>query len=143
MRTTSICDTNSSSRLRREQDPTVQRKRETHAVAQIRRFRRMINLSAMALKVRHFPPGTSKWNKIEHRLFAYITRNWRGQPLITHAAIVNLIAATKTSAGLKVRCELDRRQYQKGLEVSDEQLAQVRIERDEFHGDWNYTIRPT
>ena len=99
--------------------------------------------TGLALKVRHFPPGTSKWNKIEHRLFAYITRNWRGQPLITHAAIVNLIAATKTSAGLKVRCELDRRQYQKGLEVSDEQLAQVRIERDEFHGDWNYTIRPT
>ena len=98
--------------------------------------------TGLALKVRHFPPGTSKWNKIEHRLFAYITRNWRGHPLITRAAIVNLIASTRTDAGLRVRCELDRRRYEKGIQVSDEQLARVLVDRETFHGDWNYTIRP-
>jgi len=98
--------------------------------------------TGLRIKVRHFPPGTSKWNKIEHRLFAYITQNWRGQPLITVAAIVNLIAATQTSTGLKVRSEVDRRQYVKGIKVSDEQMSQVQLRRDAFHGDWNYTISP-
>ncbi len=98
--------------------------------------------TGLRIRVRHFPPGTSKWNKIEHRLFAYITQNWRGQPLITVAAIVNLIAATRTSTGLKVRSEVDRRQYIKGVKVSDEQMSQVRLRRDAFHGDWNYTIAP-
>ena len=98
--------------------------------------------TGLRIRVRHFPPGTSKWNKIEHRLFAYITQNWRGQPLITVAAIVNLIAATRTSTGLKVRSEVDRRQYVKGVKVSDEQMSQVRLRRDAFHGDWNYTIAP-
>jgi hypothetical protein len=90
----------------------------------------------------HMPPGTSKWNKIEHRLFSFITRNWRGQPLETHATIVKLIASTSTSTGLKVYCELDRRRYPKGVEVSDEQMAEIQIERDPFHGEWNYSILP-
>jgi hypothetical protein len=98
--------------------------------------------TGLSISVCHLPPGTSKWNKIEHRLFSFITQNWRGQPLLTHATIVSLIAATTTSTGLKVRCEVDRRRYRSGIKVSDAQLARVRLERDPFHGDWNYTIRP-
>ena len=96
----------------------------------------------LAISVCHLPPGTSKWNKIEHRLFSFITQNWRGQPLLTHAAIVSLIASTTTTTGLRVRCEVDRRRYRSGIEVTDQQLARVRLEPDPFHGDWNYTIRP-
>jgi hypothetical protein len=88
------------------------------------------------------PPGTSKWNKIEHRLFSFITQNWRGKPLDSHAAIVKLIASTTTATGLKVYCELDEHDYEKGLGVTDEQMAELNIKRHEFHGDWNYTIRP-
>ena len=106
-------------------------------------LQKLANRTGLTFRVRHFPPGTSKWNKIEHRLFACITRNWRGQPLISHAAIVNLIAATTTQTGLKVRCELDRRTYEKGITVSDEQMAQLRILADTFHGEWNYTVIPT
>ena len=83
----------------------------------------------------HFPPGTSKWNKIEHRLFSFIFTNWRGKPLLTHEIIINLIAATTTTTGLKVYAQLDERPYQKGISVTDEQLAQVNIARNEFHGD--------
>ena len=95
------------------------------------------------ITVCHLPPGTSKWNKIEHRLFSFITQNWRGKPLITHQVIVNLIAATTTSAGLAVRSRLDDRLYAKGRRVSDQQLACVNLEPHAFHGEWNYTIRPS
>ena len=91
----------------------------------------------------HLPPGTSKWNKIEHRLFSFITQNWRGKPLITHQVIVNLIAATTTKTGLVVRSRIDDRPYPKGRRVSDAQLAQVHLEPHVFHGEWNYTIHPT
>ena len=96
----------------------------------------------LAITVHHLPPGTSKWNKIEHRLFSFITGNWRGKPLISHQVIVQLIAATTTKAGLTVRCELDRNVYPAGVKVSDEELNAVEILRHEFHGEWNYTIRP-
>jgi DDE family transposase len=91
----------------------------------------------------HLPPGTSKWNKIEHRLFSFITQNWRGKPLITHQVIVSLIAATTTKSGLAVRSRLDERLYPKGRRVSDAQLACVNLEPHAFHGEWNYTIHPT
>ena len=102
----------------------------------------LANRTGLTFRVRHFPPGTSKWNKIEHRLFAYITQNWRGQPLISRVAIVNLIAATTTQTGLTVHCALDRRTYTKGIKVSDEQMAKLRVTGDPFHGEWNYTITP-
>jgi hypothetical protein len=95
------------------------------------------------ITVCHLPPGTSKWNKIEHRLFSFITQNWRGKPLVTHQVIVNLIAATTTTTGLTVRSRLDERHYAKGRRVSDQQLANVNLEPHAFHGEWNYTIRPT
>jgi len=94
------------------------------------------------ISVCHYPPGTSKWNKIEHRLFAFITQNWRGKPLVTHQVIISLIAATTTSTGLTVRCELDGNQYPKGQKVSDAALAAVNLQPDAFHGEWNYTIMP-
>ena len=93
------------------------------------------------IQVCHFPPGTSKWNKIEHRLFSFITMNWRGRPLISHEVIVNLIANTKTRSGLSVHAELDTAVYPKGLIVSDEAFAAIKMDRNEFHGDWNYCIR--
>jgi hypothetical protein len=96
----------------------------------------------LPITVCHLPPGTSKWNKIEHRLFSFITTNWRGKPLRSYRTIVQMIAATTTDAGLKVRAELDERKYPKGLKVSDDQLAAVNISRHSFHGDWNYTISP-
>ena len=91
----------------------------------------------------HLPPGTSKWNKIEHRLFSFITQNWRGKPLVTHQVIVNLISATTTKAGLRVSSRLDNRLYPKGRRVSDTQLVSVNLEPHSFHGEWNYTIHPT
>ena len=97
--------------------------------------------TGLDIQVHHFPPGTRKWNKIEHRLFSFITMNWRGQPLISHEVIVNLIASTKTRSGLAVRSEIDHAQYPKGMSVSDADLAAIKIERNEFHGDWNYCIR--
>ena len=94
----------------------------------------------MAITVCHFPPGTSKWNKIEHRMFCHITKNWRGRALLSRAVIVNLIGNTKTAAGLKIKTALDTSTYTKGIEVSDEELAAVHIEPATFHGEWNYTI---
>jgi hypothetical protein len=94
------------------------------------------------LKVCHFPPGTSKWNKIEHRLFSYITSNWRGQPLVSLATIVNLIASTTTTTGLLVQAALDTNKYETGIKISDEQMAKLRLTPCEFHGEWNYTIAP-
>ncbi len=96
----------------------------------------------LTLLVCHFPPGTSKWNKIEHRLFSVITQNWRGRPLVSRQAIVSLIASTTTSTGLVVKAALDTNHYETAIKVSDEELAQLRLQRHEFHGDWNYTISP-
>jgi hypothetical protein len=96
----------------------------------------------MPISVCHFPPGTSKWNKIEHRLFSFITKNWRGKPLITHQVIVNLIAATTTKAGLKVRAAIDPTLYPTGRKITPAEMATLNITRDEFHGEWNYTLHP-
>jgi hypothetical protein len=98
--------------------------------------------SALAIAVCHFPPGTSKWNKIEHRLFSFISSNWRGEPLRDYETIVNLIAGTTTAKGLKVTCKLDRRKYPTGREVTDAQMKCVNLERNKFHGEWNYLIKP-
>jgi hypothetical protein len=105
-------------------------------------LQRLADETGLAITVCHFPPGTSKWNKIEHRLFAYISQNWRGKPLISYAVILSLIAATTTAGGLTVESELDTHHYPTGLTVSDEDLATIQLERDAFHGEWNYTIRP-
>lgn len=94
------------------------------------------------LLVRHFPPGTSKWNKIEHRLFSFITQNWRGKPLVSHQAIVNLIASTTTRAGLVVKAAIDETRYPTKTKVSDSELAALRLKREAFHGEWNYSITP-
>jgi transposase len=96
----------------------------------------------VAIRVAHFPPGTSKWNKIEHQLFCHITHNWRGRPLVSREVIVSLIGATKTRSGLRVRASLDDREYATGVRVSNDEFAAIALDRDEFHGDWNYAIRP-
>lgn len=106
-------------------------------------MQRFANETGLVVSVSHLPPGTSKWNKIEHRLFSYISQNWRGKPLVSHEVIVNLIASTSTRKGLTVRCELDTNKYPKGTKITDEELRQVNIIRDEFHGEWNYAIHPT
>jgi transposase len=98
--------------------------------------------TGLAIHVFHLPPGTSKWNKIEHRLFSFISQNWRGRPLLTHATIVNLISNTRTATGLKVRCELDTKRYPNKVKISNAQMAKIRLVPDAFHGDWNYIIRP-
>ena len=98
--------------------------------------------TGLCISVCHFPPGTSKWNKIEHRLFSFITSNWRGEPLRDYETIVNLIARTTTAKGLKVTCRLDRRKYPTGRKVSDEEMENINVERNKFHGDWNYVIKP-
>ena len=105
-------------------------------------LQKLADETGLRIAVCHFPPGTSKWNKIEHHLFSYITQNWRGKPLRSFQAIVNLIAATTTTTGLKVHAELNTEAYQSGIKVSDEELALVKIRRDKFHGDWNYEIQP-
>lgn len=105
-------------------------------------LQKLANETGLSIRVCHFPPGTSKWNKIEHRLFSYISQNWRAKPLISHEVIVNLIASTTTSKGLKVQCQLDSNTYPKGIKVSDEELAQVNLDRQQFHGEWNYVISP-
>ena len=102
----------------------------------------LANRTGLRISVCHFPPGTSKWNKIEHRMFAHITENWRGKPLVSHEVIVKLIGHTKTRKGLRVRAALDKRQYPTGKKVEDKELEAVNIRRADFHGDWNYTITP-
>jgi Rhodopirellula transposase DDE domain len=102
----------------------------------------LANDTSLILRVCHFPPGTSKWNKIEHRLFCFITKNWRGRPLTSYEVIVNLIANTTTETGLTVQAALDTNEYETGIEISDEQLAAVKLTPAKFHGEWNYTIRP-
>jgi transposase len=105
-------------------------------------LQRLADDTGPEISICHLPPGTSKWNKIEHRLFSFISQNWRGKPLISHQVIVNLIAATTTRSGLRVRAEVDPGKYPQGVKVSDKEVAAIRLERDHFHGEWNYTIRP-
>src|ERR1700688_3071183 len=105
-------------------------------------LQRLADETGLTLIIRHLPPGTSKWNRIEHRLFSFITGNWRGQPLLTHQVIIELIAATRTETGLTVRCRLDPANYPKGVAVSDDELAAINIARCDFHGEWNYSITP-
>jgi len=106
-------------------------------------LQKLADETGLNVSVCHLPPGTSKWNKIEHQLFSYISQNWRGKPLISHEVIVNLIAATTTTTGLKVRCQMDNNKYPKGIKISDEEMKQVNINRASFHGEWNYTIHPS
>jgi hypothetical protein len=98
--------------------------------------------TGLSITVAHLPPGTSKWNRIEHRLFAFITQNWRGKPLLTHQVIIQLIASTTTGKGLTVQCRLDENTYDKGIKVSDAEMAKLNIKPTDFHGEWNYTISP-
>jgi transposase len=106
-------------------------------------LQRLAEETGLVIHVCHLPPGTSKWNKIEHRLFAFISQNWRGKPLVSYQVIVSLIAATTTATGLRVHCELDANAYPAGRKVTDAEFAAVHLERDAFHGDWNYTIHPS
>ena len=105
-------------------------------------LQRLAEETGLAIAVSHFPPGTSKWNKIEHRLFSFISKNWRGQPLTSLQVIVNLIAGTTTKKGLKVHAETDSRSYPAGIKVPDSEMAEIRLRRDAFHGEWNYEILP-
>ena len=105
-------------------------------------LQQLADQTGLKISVCHFPPGTSKWNKIEHRLFSFISQNWRGKPLISHEVIINLIGATTTKTGLAVKSKLDTNVYPAGLKVSDQQMAELQLRRDQFHGDWNYTILP-
>ena len=105
-------------------------------------LQKLADETRLEISVCHFPPGTSKWNKIEHRLFSYITKNWRGKPLVSHEVIVNLIAATTTKTGLRVQSQLDTSKYPKGVKVSKKEFAAIQLLRDSFHGEWNYTISP-
>ena len=105
-------------------------------------IQKLSNETGLTIEVCHYPPATSKWNKIEHRLFTYISQNWRGKPLVSYAVIVNLIASTKTIKGLEINCELDKSNYITGIKITDEELNNIEIERSEFHGEWIYTIKP-
>ena len=105
-------------------------------------LQKLADETGRVVSVCHFPPGASKWNKIEHRMFSFISSNWRGEPLRDYETIVNLIAGTTTAKGLKVTCRLDRRKYRTGRTVTDAEMKRVNLERNKFHGDWNYKIRP-
>ncbi len=105
-------------------------------------LQKLADETGLSISVCHFPPGTSKWNKVEHRLFSFITSNWRGEPLRDYETIVNLIAKTTTAKGLKVTCRLDRRKYPIGRKIGDEEMKHLNVERNKFHGDWNYVVRP-
>jgi Rhodopirellula transposase DDE domain len=107
-----------------------------------RELQAFANETGLAITVAHHPPGTSKWNRIEHRLFAFITQNWRGKPLVSHEVIVQLIGATTTASGLDVQCCLDENDYPKAIKISDAEMDAINIDRDLFHGEWNYTISP-
>ena len=106
-------------------------------------LQRLADELAISIEVHHLPPGTSKWNKIEHRLFSFITQNWRAKPLVSYRVIVELIGATTTENGLTVRCELDDKTYPTGTIVSDQEMQSLNILRADFHGEWNYTIAPS
>ncbi len=105
-------------------------------------LQRLADELGLRLSVRHFPPGTSKWNKIEHRMFCHITENWRGRPLISWLAVVELIAATRTAQGLELHAELDETDYETGKAVSEKQMRSLALERCDFHGEWNYSLSP-
>src|ERR1022692_3091121 len=105
-------------------------------------LQKLADETGLAIAVSHFPPGTSKWNKIEHRLFSFISKNWRGQPLTSLKVIVSLIAGTTTRKGLRVHAEIDDRRYPAGIKVPDAEMAQIHLRRDDFHGEWNYEITP-
>ena len=105
-------------------------------------LQRLANQTGLSIQVCHFPPGTSKWNKVEHRLFSFISSNWRGEPLKDYETVVKLISNTTTAKGLKVKCRLDRRKYPTGRKVTAEEMNEVNMKRDEFHGEWNYIIKP-
>lgn len=105
-------------------------------------LQRFADESGLEILIRHFPPGTSKWNKIEHRLFSFISMNWRGRPLESYKVIVNLIGSTTNRTGLRVNCDMDRRSYEKGIRISDEEMDGLNIYKDRWHGDWNYRIVP-
>ena len=107
-----------------------------------REIQNLANELCLRIQVCHFPPGTSKWNKIEHRMFSFVTKNWRGRPLDSLASIVNLIADTKTDAGLHIEARIDEKNHEKGLKVSDDEMKTLNIKRDHFHGEWNYIISP-
>ncbi len=107
-----------------------------------RELQKLANELKMDLHVSHFPPGTSKWNKIEHRMFSFISTNWRGKPLLDTATIVNLISNTTTKTGLEIKAALDENIYQKGIKVSDEDFQKINLQKDSFHGEWNYIIQP-
>lgn len=106
-------------------------------------LQKLVNEINKPISVCHFPPGTSKWNKIEHRLFSFISKNWRAKPLTCHEVIVNLISSTNTETGLKVKCRLDKKKYHKGIKISDQDFNKINIKKDAFLGDWNYTIFPS
>jgi hypothetical protein len=101
---------------------------------------RLANETSLKVTVSHFPPGTSKWNKIEHRLFSFITQNWRGRPLVSHEVMVNLIGSTTTKGGLNVKARLSKKKYETGIKISNDDFARIKIKPKRFHGDWNYTI---
>ncbi len=105
-------------------------------------LQRLADQTGMIIEVCHYPPGTSKWNKIEHRLFCHITRNWRGVPLESHQVVVSLVSSTRTAEGLEVHCRLDENDYPKGRKITDAEMSGIRIKRNAFHGDWNYEIKP-
>jgi hypothetical protein len=107
-----------------------------------RELHRLANEIGIDIKVHYLPPGTSKWNKIEHRLFSFISQNWRARPLVSYRVIVDLISVTTTDTGLKVHCELDDNVYPKGIAVSDQEVDAINITRADFHGEWYYTIHP-
>ena len=107
-----------------------------------RGLQRLADLTGLHLHVSHFPPGTSKWNKIEHRMFSFITQNWRGRPLVSYETIVSLIGSTKTRAGLKIKAQLTRRKYPKGIKIPDAEMAKLNLVPAQFHGDWNYSLLP-
>jgi transposase len=105
-------------------------------------IQKLSNETGLTIDVCHFPPATSKWNKIEHRLFSYISQNWRGKPLVSYEVIVNLIASTKTEKGLEVTCELDTKTYDTGIKITEKEMKTINLEKNDFHGEWNYTIKP-
>ena len=105
-------------------------------------LQQLADQTGLSIAVCHFPPGTSKWNKVEHRLFSFISSNWRGEPLRDYQTVVRLIASTTTAKGLTVTCRLDRRRYPQGREVTEEEMASINIKPSPFHGEWNYVIRP-
>lgn len=107
-----------------------------------RELQKLADELQLTIQVCHLPPGTSKWNKIEHRMFCHITVNWRGRPLVSRQVVVNLIGSTTTQAGLCIKAALDEKNYAQGIKVSDDELATLALERDDFHGEWNYRLRP-